>query len=377
MKRLLFILIFLPSLVFSQSGGVGFWGAVSSDPPEPPVGHMYNGFFLVNRESGVDFAYMLPLGGHALVRYQVNPSLANGTVIYGSMNAIGDLEYPTEIKESNGHLFILDKYGTRITRINLSNFSDTEVVFNNSLSIYPLKSFVPYWDGVGAIRLFGIHYNPSSEAFYRSNNPPNSLYPSYDGIAGRTRSVSLISEIIFNTPVLRAAVNDISVSFGNIGYVSAGIYTTTEGGGLRIAVTSATNIGSGTYIWTGNVDADLCGTWTDGRLCAFRSTFYEWLSRPFNEYIISPLTPSINIGNNRGVLKTSYFDGAGAFTSIRWEDGSEVTYGAVNTRYWSPILGSTSNDVYAISGTSAGYVLRRLLPDGNTVTVRLDVLPSA
>lgn len=351
----------------AQSGGLGFW----QPPPFTPgdsVKYMYDGPFLVREEGGEHYLYSIARNMHALVKYKIYPKLGSGVVLLGTPGVPGVLEDPIEIREAGGHLFILDRAGRRITRMQISNPSNTRVLYDNFLAMYRLSSFTPLLPPgahIDSAKLYGLYFNQNLDPFHKVDGQlvpgVSAMYPITNShflltsIAPESNTMKLIS----GTP--RVANTYPSIAFGRITW-------TMHNGVPRIVTTVSVNGDGASYI----LDSD--------------NLFYGYLNFIDDHKVLitrmptgmitdvlNAATPSIDIGNRKGVVATTLYEGYGRFTSIRWSNG-DVTPSPLwfNTYVWSPIIGSTMNSVYVSMGSAQPEepVLRRIDSDGNTVFLR-------
>lgn len=149
MKRLFFILILLPSLAFSQSGGVGFWTSASSAPP--PVQTVTNYMPVGDLEvvpivaPGATYPYNFYVADYVrsvIIQYTGDAVVPkNGTVVAGVLDNPGVggpyLKNPTKIKKmsysspESGVFFVLHDDNKRVSRFDLGTNNMTDVAVSD------------------------------------------------------------------------------------------------------------------------------------------------------------------------------------------------------------------------------------------------------
>lgn len=379
MKILVLTLLAVFSFVScnGQGGGLGFWNDQEGPPDPENLNRMYEGYILARLEGGMEYIYMLPVGKHCLVKYKVSPELGPGVVILGTFETPGELIEPTEIKEAGGHLFVLDRGGTRITRINLSDYNDKSVIFDNASTPYPLWSMTPLLqpgDPVSQAQIFGVYSNADTTIYYQSSD---SLVTEYTGPGNRIDSWFLLTEVVSSTKVkLRTGIpwdaNGMGIGFVELGGIDVKLTQTLNDGVNRIVAINYVfnNSGKLSIATVLNSNTLRYGLhYSYGEPVVVISSFYL---PPFStDQRFLTRSPSIQIGTYRGVVSSQTIE-YGRYAAIHWEDGTTTAGPNFNALYWSPVIGSSSPTVYVISWSAAPgqKMLYRLTREGTWQFVR-------
>lgn len=367
-----FLLVAFYGCAKSQTGGLGFWNDHSSAPPAPgdSVDVMYDGFFLASKEGAEEYVYSIPKNYPVLLKYKVRPNAGKGFVVAGAFTG-SEFTNPTEVKHVGGHLFVLDRGGTRITRINMGNFSDKTVVFDAPLTPYPFFSFTPLLDPgqpIGTAKIFGLYFNQPQTGYTQ-------LTDSLVSGGFSVRDWVLIGEATsINWVRLRTGTPLYSVPFPTYSTLDASISAVTYGGTARLVtiknISTTSGYAGGAYI----LDSDELRYGNVGTIDNNKVTISS-LSGPFlsNHEILLPLSPVVAIGNTFGVVSTAILDGYGQFTAIKWIDNTITNSLIFNSTYWSGIINSDETAVYYIMKTDNPGNLKTLFKqakNGTTTTIR-------
>lgn len=385
MRCFLALLLFFSFLSCeAQSGGIGFWNMqpAPGPDPDPDLRYLYQGDFIAFKEGSAEVLYVAARSQNAVIKYQYYPTSAPAELV-----ATGFLT-PTHIREAGGHLFVMDRDGTRITRINKSNYADRVVVFDNPTLENKLISFAPLLqDGqsISQVQLHGLilNYDPSlGQQNYRGCIIPGPYnYLEIDGdisgcptnqISTRDKFILTILQSNNSTAISGAGDPGGIAGPGDIGSVGGNIGIVRYSGVNRIA--SAVNVyGTGKEGFAWIFDADKIEVSHSASRISQVVSIYSYL-HPFVSltYWIRG-SAFFNIGTKIGVTETTLLDQYGRFLVVRYLGGTYTQWMAFNSENWSPVVGESDVVSYHITTTNqpGQRSMIRLREDGTWTNIGL------